>query len=200
MRRLSSPAKVLAVLMSLLFLAQCGAQMQQPQTAATPQVSSAVPQLETTWVSCLPPQGDPPAMPASLCPSPAPGQYMLTIADSELTPKIQEYIVARHGDAEVTDVFLTFGDDTFVIQGTLLRPFRATIQVSGNLVVRNGRIEADMVKARIGFLPVPAGYMAEAAAEVNEILDTFFRKEYGIRTTHVEIHPGVLLLTGEDLR
>ena len=42
--------------------------------------------------------------------------------------------------------------------------------------------------------------MAEAAAEVNEILDSFFRTEYGIRTTHLETHPGVLLLTGEDLR
>lgn len=194
------PAKALAVLLCMLFLAQCGAQMQQPEIGETPQVSTTVPKLETTWVSCLPPQGDPPAMPASLCPSPAPGQYMLTIADSELTPKIQEYIVARHGDAEVTDVFLTFSEDAFVIQGTLLRPFRATIQVSGSLVVRNGRIEADMVKGKIGFIAVPAGYMAEAAAEVNEILDSFFRTEYGIRTTHVEIHPGVLLLTGEDLR
>ena len=199
MERMWSPAKVLAVLICMLFLAQCGAQMQQPQTVGAPQVTPAVPELETTWVSCLPPQGDPLAIPESLCPSPAPGQYMLTITDRELTPKIQAYIVARHGDAEVTDVFLTFGEDSFVIQGTLLRPLRTTIQVSGRLVVRNGRIEADTVKGRLGILPVPVAYMAEAAAEVNEVLDSFFRTEYGVRATHVEIHPGVLLLAGESL-
>ena len=199
MRRMWSPTKVLAVFVSMLFLAGCGAQMQQAETGKAPQVAPAVSKIETTWVSCLTPQGDPAAVPESLCPSPAPGQYMLTITDRELTPKIQETIKSRHGDAEVTNVFLTFSEDAFVIQGTLLRPFRTTIMVSGRLVVRNGRIEADMVKGRLGILPVPAGYMAEAAAEVNEMLDTFFRSEYGIRTTHVEIHPGVLLLTGEEL-
>jgi len=125
---------------------------------------------------------------------------MLTIADSELTPKIQAFIVSRHGDAEVTDVVLVFEPDSFVIRGKLLRPFRTTIQVSGRLVVRNGKIVAEDVKGKLGIFPVPAGYMAEAAAEVNEILDPWFRTEYGIRVTNVKIVPGELRLTGESLR
>lgn len=189
-----------AVVASMLVFAQCGGELAAPQTAASPQATGPAPLTQTVWVSCLPPQGDPPAMPESLCPSPAPGQFTLTIADSELTPKIQETISARHGDGEVTDVFLTFMPDSFIIQGKLLRPFRTTIQVSGRLVVRNGRIEADMVKGKLGILPVPAGYMAEATAEVNEILDTFFRNEYGIRVTAVAIRQEELHLTGESLR
>lgn len=199
MGRMWSIAKALAVLACMLYLVRCGGEIAAPETGETPQVSGSGASA-LTWVSCLPPQWDPPAMPESLCPSPAPGQYMLTIADSELTPKIQDYIAARHGDAEVTDVVLTFQPDAFVIQGKLQRPFRTTIQVSGRLVVRNGRIEADSVKGKLGIFPVPESYMAEAAAEVNEILDGFFRTEYGIRVTSVAIVPGELRLTGESLR
>ena len=57
-----------------------------------------------------------------------------------------------------------------------------------------------MVKGRIGFIAVPASYMAEATAEVNETLHTYFSTEYGIRITGVEILPGELRLTGERLR
>lgn len=204
MGRIWSQAIRLAVLANMLLLVQCGGEIQAPETGATPQARRdatplAEPTAQVTWVSCLPPQSEALATPALLCPSPAPGQFMLTIADRELTPKIQEYIVARHGDAEVTDVVLTFQPDAFVIRGTLLRPLRTTIQVSGRLIVRNGRIEAENVKGKLGIFPVPAGYMAEAAAEVNEILDPWFRTEYGIRVTNVEIAPGELRLTGESL-
>ena len=125
---------------------------------------------------------------------------MLTLSDRELTPQIQAYITARHGDAEVTDVVLAFEQDAFVIRGKLLRPFRTTLQVSGQLVVRNDRIEADMVRGRFGVLPMPPSYMAEAAKDVNEQLDTWFRTEYGIRVTSLQIVPGELRLTGESLR
>ena len=125
---------------------------------------------------------------------------MITIPDSELSTRIQDYIKERHGDAEVTGVHLVLERGSFLIQGQLQRPFKATIQVSGGLVVRNGRIEAEEVKGKIGFVAVPASYMAEAAAEVNEALDQFFRDEYDIRVTHVEILPGTLHLIGEDLR
>ena len=200
MGRMRSQAKALVVLAVMLFLAQCGNAAQTPETGETPQVSPPVPRTQTTWVSCLPPQGDPPAMPESLCPSPAPGQYMLKLTERELTPKIAAAIAASDDEGEVTDVALTFEQDAFIIRGTLLRPFRATIQVSGRLVVRNGRIEAEMVKGKIGIISVPEWYMAEAAAEVNEKLDAYFRTEYGIRVTSVQIVPGELRLTGEDLR
>ena len=52
-----------------------------------------------------------------------------------------------------------------------------------------------MVKGRIGFIAVPESYMAEATDEVNESLDTYFRTEYGIRVTSVEILPGELRLS-----
>ena len=196
MGRMWSIAKGFAVLACMLYLVRCGGEIATPETGATPQVDDPAAQA---WVSCLPPQGDPPAMPESLCPSPAPGQYMLTIAASDLSAKIREYIAARHGDAEVTDVVLTFLPDAFIIQGKLQRPLRTTIQVSGRLVVRNGRIEADAVKGKLGVIPVPAGYMAEAAAEVNDVLDGFFRSEYGVRVTSVAIVPGELRLTGVPL-
>ena len=200
MGRMRSQAQALAVLAIMLFLAQCGIAAQTPEPGETPQVSPPAPQTQTTWVSCLPPQGDPPAMPESLCPSPAPGQYMLTLTERELTPKIATAIAASDDEGEVTDVALTFEQGAFIIRGTLLRPFRATIQVSGRLVVRNGRIETEMVKGKIGIISVPEWYIAEAAAEVNEKLDAYFRAEYGIRVTSVEIVPGELRLTGEDLR
>lgn len=196
MRRL---AKVLAVVACAVFLAHCSGAMQPPEEGDAAQESSAEPQ-GMQWVSCLPPQLDPNAMPKILCPSPAPGQYMITIPDSELSTRIQDYIKERHGDAEVTGVHLVLERGSFLIQGQLQRPFKATIQVSGGLVVRNGRIEAEEVKGKIGFVAVPASYMAEAAAEVNEALDQFFRDEYDIRVTHVEILPGTLHLIGEDLR
>ena len=139
-------------------------------------------------------------MPEFLCPSPAPGQYMLTLTERELIPKIVAAIAASDDEGEVSNVVLTFEQDAFVIRGSLQRPFRTTIQVSGRLVVRNGRIEAEMVKGKIGIISVPEWYIAEATAEVNETLDTYFRTEYGIRVTSVEIVPGELRLTGEDLR
>lgn len=198
MGRMRSQVKGVAVLACLLLLAQCG-EIQAPQVSpGTTQV--AEPPALTTWVSCLPPQMEALAMPALLCPSPAPGQYMLTLTERELIPKIEAAIAVNNPDGEMTDIALTFERDTFIIRGRLQRPFRTTVQVSGRLVVRNGRIEADMVKGRIGILPVPAGYMAEATAEVNEKLDTYFRTEYGIRVTNVEILPGELRLTGESLR
>ncbi|MCY4436336.1 MAG: hypothetical protein OXE05_03270 [Chloroflexi bacterium] len=183
----------------MLFLVQCGGEIAAPQTNETPLVPVPAAQA-TTWVSCLPPQGDPLAMPDYLCPSPAPGQYMLTLTEQELTPKIVAAIAASDDEGEVSNVVLTFESDAFDIRGRLERPFRATIQVSGRLVVRNGRIEAEMVKGKIGFISVPAWYIAEATAEVNEKLDSYFRTEYGIRVTDVKIQPGELLLTGEDLR
>lgn len=189
----------IAVVVSAVMLAQCSGQVQTPEEGDAAQDSSAEPQ-GMRWVSCLPPQLDPNTMPEILCPSPAPGQFMIAIPDSELSTRIQEYIKKRHGDAEVTGVHLTLERGSFLIQGQLLRPFKATIQVSGGLVVRNGRIEAEAVKGKVGFVSVPASYMAEAAAEVNEALGSFFRDEYGIRVTHVEILPGALHLTGEDLR
>lgn len=205
MGRMWSQAKALAVLATMLFLVQCGGELAAPETGATPQspqdtTQLADPAAQTTWVSCLPPQMDPLTTPALLCPSPAPGQFMLMITDGELTPKIQEAISSRHGDAEVTDVFLTFEPDSFVIRGTLLRPFRTTLQVSGRLAVRNGKIMAENVKGKMGIFPMPAGYMAEAAADVNKVLDPFFRTEYGLRVTGVKILPGELRLTGEPLR
>ncbi len=139
-------------------------------------------------------------MPLLLCPSPAPGQYTLTIPERELTPKIAAAIAASDDEGEVSDVVLVFEPDVFTIRGRLERPFRATIQVSGSLVVRNGRIEVEGVKGKFGFFAVPAWYIAEATAEVNEQLDTWFRTEYGIRVTHVAILPGQLHLTGEKLR
>ena len=120
---------------------------------------------------------------------------MLTITDRELIPKIEEAIVARNDEGQVTNVVLTFERDAFVIRGTLQRALRTTIQVSGRLVMRNGRVEAEMVKGRIGFIAVPESYMAEATDEVNESLDTYFRTEYGIRVTSVEILPGELRLS-----
>ena len=139
-------------------------------------------------------------MPALLCPSPAPGQFMLTITDQELTPKVREAIAASDDEGEVTDVVLVFEQDAFTIRGRIVRPFSATIQVTGRLVVRNGRIEVDSVKGKFGIFSVPAWYIAEATAEVNEKLDPWFRTEYGIRVTNVEIVPGELRLTGESLR
>ena len=200
MGRMWSPAKMLAVLVSMLFLAQCGNVAPTPETGETPQVSPPASQTQTTWVSCLPPQGDPLAMPEYLCPSPAPGQYMLTLTERELTPKIAAAIAASDDEGEVSNVVLTFDQDAFIIRGNLQRPFRTTIQVSGRLVVRNGKIEADMVKGKIGIISVPEWYIAEATAEINEKLDAYFRTEYGIRVTDVKIQPGALLLTGEDLR
>lgn len=195
----------LAVLASMLFLAQCGEAMQAPVTRGTPQAPRdatplAEPTAQITWVSCLPPQLDPLAAPVFLCPSPAPGQYMLTISDSELTPKIAAAIAASDDEGEVADVVLVFERDAFTIRGRLVRPFNTSIQVSGRLVVRNGRIEVEMVKGKIGIFSVPKWYIAEAVAEVNEKLDTWFRAEYGIRVTNVEILPGELRLTGEPLR
>ncbi len=194
-----SLAKGLAVVACMLFLVHCGGEIEGPETRETPQVSGPEPQVTTTWVSCLPPQWDPPALPEFLCPSPAPGQYMLTLTERELIPKIEEAI-AVNNEGRVTNVVLTFKRDAFFIRGTLQRAPRPTIQVSGRLVVRNGRIEAAMVKGKLGFFSVPESYMAEGTAEVNEILDSFFRTEYGIRVTSVEIVPGELRLTGERLR
>ena len=189
----------------MLFLAQCGEAMQAPATGKAPEAPRdatplAEPTAQITWVSCLPPQMEALAMPAHLCPSPAPGQFMLTITDQELTPKVREAIASSDDEGELTDVALVFEQDAFTIRGRLVRPFSASIQVSGKLVVRNGRIEVDNVKGRFGIFSVPAWYIAEATAEVNEKLDTWFRTEYGIRVTNVEIVPGELRLTGEALR
>ena len=198
MGRMWSLAKGLAAVACVLFLVQCSGEIELPETRETPLASGSEPQV-TAWVSCLPPQWDPPAMPEYLCPSPAPGQYMLTLTESELVPKI-EAAIAVNNEGRVTNVVLTFKRGAFVIRGTLQRAPRPTIQVSGRLVVRNGRIEAEMVKGKVGFFSVPASYMAEGTAEVNEILDSFFRTEYGIRVTNVVILPGELRLTGEPLR
>lgn len=192
-------ARGMAILACAVFLAHCSGAMPSPEADEASQDVPIGPQA-TKWVSCLPPGWDTPAVPEFLCPSLTPGHFMINIAESDLSTRIQDYIKARHGDAEVTDVHLTLERGSFLIQGQLQRPFKATIQVSGGLVVRNGRIEAEAVKGKIGFVAVPASYMAEAAAEVNEALDLFFRNEYGIRVTHVEILPGALNLTGEDLR
>lgn len=198
MRLMWSGAKGFALVVCMLFLVQCGDQTITPATGEKPQAPRPEPQA-TTWVSCLPPQWDPPAMPGSLCPSTAPGRYMLTITARELIPKIEEAIVVNNDEGQVTNIVLTFEQDAFVIQGTLTGTLRTTIQVSGRLVVRNGRIEADMVKGKFGVFPMPAAYMAEATKDANKVLDTFFRTEYGIRVTSVEIVPGELRLTGERL-
>ena len=200
MGRMWSHARRFAVLACMLLLAQCGGELGAPVPGETPQMSRTEQQAQTTWVSCLPPQGDSLAMPENLCPSPAPGQFMLTLTERELTPKIVAAIAASDDEGGVSNVVLTFEPDAFVIRGRLQRPFRTTIQVSGRLVVRNGRIEAEMVMGKIGIISVPEWYIAEATAEVNEKLDTYFRTEYGIRVTDVEILPGALRLTGENLR
>ncbi len=195
-----------AIGLCALLLAHCGGAPAAPTAAETPPVAppgpeaSAGPQAAATWVSCLPPQGDPAAAPDSLCPSPAPGQFMLVLTEQELIAKIEAAIAVNNPDGEVSDIAIELAHDAFVIRGQLQRPFRTTVQVSGRLVVRNGRLEADNIKGKFGVLPVPAGYMAEAAAEVNERLDTYFRTAHGIRVTGVQIVPGELRLTGEDLR
>ena len=192
-----SLAKGLAVVACMLFFVHCGGEIVAPETGETPQVSQPAPRAR---VYCLPPQWGLPAMDEFQDPFAAPRQCMLTITDRELIPKIEEAIVARNDEGQVTNVVLTFEHDAFVIRGTLQRALRTTLQVSGRLVMRNGRIEAEMVKGRIGFIAVPASYMAEATAEVNETLHTYFSTEYGIRVTSVEIVPGELRLTGERLR
>ena len=189
----------------MVFLAHCGGEIQTPQTGETAQESRPAPpaaagQTPAPWVSCLPPQEEPPLLPVFLCPSKDPRHVTVTLTPPELIPKIEAAIAVNNPDGEVTDIALMFEQDAFIIQGKLQRPFRTTIQVSGRLVVRDGRIEAEAVKGRLGIIPVPAGYMAEATAEVNEKLDTFFRTEYGIRVTSVHIVPGELRLTGESLR
>ncbi len=204
MGRMRVQSSLLAVLASVLLLAHCGGEIAAPRSAEAPPASlstpDAAPSAPYTWVSCLPPQEEPPTMPLLLCPSPAPGQYTLTISERELTPKIAAAIAASDDEGEVSGVVLVFEPDVFTIRGRLERPFRATIQVSGSLVVRNGRLEVEGVKGRFGFIAVPAWYIAEASAEVNEQLDIWFRTEYGIRVTHVAILPGQLHLTGEKLR
>ena len=196
MVRIRSLAKGLVVVACMLFLVHCG-EIEAPETGETPQASQSAPRAR---VYCLPPQWGLPALDEFQDPFAAPRQCMLTITDRELIPKIEEAIVARNDEGQVTNVVLTFERDAFVIRGTLQRALRTTIQVSGRLVMRNDRVEAEMVKGRIGFIAVPESYMAEATDEVNESLDTYFRTEYGIRVTSVEILPGELRLSGERLR
>ncbi len=205
MGRIRLQAKRLAVVACMVFLAHCGGEIVPPQTGDTVQESRPAPpaaaaQAPATWVSCLPPQAEPPLLPVFLCPSTAPGHVTMTLTAHELIPKIEAAIAVNNPDGEVTDIALTFQQDAFIIQGTLQRPIRTTIQVSGRLVVRDGKVEADAVKGRLGIIPVPAGYMAEAMKDANKHLDTFFRTEYGIRVTSVHIVPGELRLTGETLR
>ena len=188
-----------AIGLCALLLARCAGAPPAPTVGKSPPELPTGSQA-TTWVSCLPPQGDPAAAPDSLCPSPAPGQFMLILTEPELVTKIEAAIAVNNPDGEVSDIAIELAHDAFVIRGQLQRPFRTTVQVSGRLVVRNGRLEADNIKGKFGVLPVPAGYMAEAAAEVNERLDTYFRTAHGIRVTGVQIVPGELRLTGEDLR
>lgn len=194
MGRIRSCAKWVALGLCALLLAHCAGAPAAPTVAETP------PEAAATWVSCLPPQGDPAAAPEFLCPSPAPGQFMLILTERELVTKIEAAIAVNNPDGEVSDIVIELAHDAFVIRGQLQRPFRTTVQVSGRLVVRNGRLEADNIQGKFGVLPVPAGYMAEAAAEVNERLDPYFRTAHGIRVTAVQIVPGELRLTGEDLR
>ena len=200
-----SQAKRVAVVACMVFLAHCGVAQETPEAGKTPPAARPAPQATAqrappAWVSCLPPQEEPPLLPVFLCPAAAPGQITVTLTARELIPKIEAAIAVNNPDGEITDIALTFEQDAFIIQGKLQRPFRTTIQVSGRLVVRDGRVEADAVKGRLGIIPVPAGYMAEAMQDANEHLDTFFRTEYGIRVTSVEIVPGELRLTGESLR
>ena len=62
MGRMRSLAKGLAVVACMLFFVHCG-EIEAPETGETLQVSGPEPQVTTTWVSCLPPQWDPPALP-----------------------------------------------------------------------------------------------------------------------------------------
>jgi hypothetical protein len=124
----------------------------------------------------------------------------MIITEREIIPKIEQAIAVNNEEGQVTDIAVVLEPGKFTIRGTLVRPFRSTIQVSGSLLVRNGRIEAEDIKGKFGFISVPATYMAEATKEVNERLDPIFRSEFGIRVTHVEILSGELHLTGEDLR
>ena len=113
MGRIRSLAKVLAVVACMLFLMHCG-EIEAPEAGETPQVSRSAPRAR---VFCLPPQWGLPAMVEFQDPFAAPRQCMLTITDRELVPKIEEAIVARNDEGQVTNVVLTFERDAFVNPG-----------------------------------------------------------------------------------